>query len=80
MCLWVSYRKKYEKNIFFASLKSLKKGVRSGVGSPDPDRLVRGSDPGIRIRIRTKMSQIPNTAKLFCKNTLRTAGGGGGGL
>jgi hypothetical protein len=26
----------------------------------DPDPLVRGTDP--RIRIRTKMSQIPNTA------------------
>jgi hypothetical protein len=30
-------------------------------GSRDPDPLVRGTDPGIRIRIRTKMSQIPNT-------------------
>jgi hypothetical protein len=28
---------------------------------PDPDPLVRGTDPGIRIRIRTKMSEIPNT-------------------
>jgi hypothetical protein len=27
---------------------------------PDPDPLVRGEDP--RIRIRTKMSRIPNTA------------------
>ncbi len=27
----------------------------------DPDPLVRGTDPGIRIRIRTKMSRIPNT-------------------
>ncbi len=32
MCLWVSCRKKYEE-IFFASLKFLKKGVGSGVGS-----------------------------------------------
>jgi hypothetical protein len=30
----------------------------------DPDPLVRGTDPGIRIR--TKMSQIPNT---FCWST-----------
>ncbi len=27
----------------------------------DPDPLVRGTDPGIRLRIRTKMSRIPNT-------------------
>jgi hypothetical protein len=31
MCLWVSYKKKYE--IFFTSLKSLRKEVKSGVGS-----------------------------------------------
>ncbi len=48
MCLRVSYKKKkkYDKNIYLASLKSLKKGVGSGVefesiseryGSPDPD-------------------------------------------
>jgi hypothetical protein len=30
---------------------------------PEPDPLVRGTDPGIRIRIRTKMSRIPNTEK-----------------
>ncbi len=29
---------------------------------PDPDPLVKRMDPGIRIRIRTKMSLIPNTA------------------
>jgi hypothetical protein len=48
--------------IFFASLKSLKKGVGFGVGIPelDPDPLFRGSDP--RIRIRTKISRISNTA------------------
>ncbi len=28
---------------------------------PDPDPLVRGTDLGIRIRIRTQMSRIPNT-------------------
>ncbi len=33
MCLWVSYKKKIRKKIFFASLKSLKKRVGSGVGS-----------------------------------------------
>jgi hypothetical protein len=31
------------------------------LGIPDPDPLVRGTDPGIRIR--TKMSRIPNTAR-----------------
>jgi hypothetical protein len=49
----------------FASLKSLKKGVGSGVepeSAPELDPLVRGTDTGIRIRIRTKMSRIPNTA------------------
>jgi hypothetical protein len=34
MCLWVCYEKRNEKKkIFFTSLKLLKKGVRSGVGS-----------------------------------------------
>jgi hypothetical protein len=33
MCLWVSYKKKYEKIKNFAYLKPLKKGVGSGVGS-----------------------------------------------
>jgi hypothetical protein len=48
------------KKIFFlASFKSMKKGVGS---DPEPDPLVRGTNPGIRIRIRTKMSRIPNTA------------------
>jgi hypothetical protein len=46
-------RKKYEeKKSFFASLKSMKKGVESGV-DPDPDPLVRGTDPGIQIWIWT---------------------------
>jgi hypothetical protein len=30
---------------------------------PDKDPTVRGTDPEIRIRIRTKMSRIPNTVK-----------------
>jgi hypothetical protein len=33
MWLWVIYKKKIRKKIFFASLMSLKKGVGSGVGS-----------------------------------------------
>jgi len=34
--------------------------------APDPDPLVRGTDPGIRIRIRNNMSRIPNTAFKYC--------------
>jgi hypothetical protein len=61
MCLWASYKK--EKKIFFvASLKSMKK-------ESDPDRLVRGADPGIRIR--TKMSRIPNTEVFYLEQKIR---------
>ncbi len=37
--------------------------IRMFLGLLDPNRdpLVRGTDPGIRIRIHTKMSRIPNT-------------------
>ncbi len=45
-------------NNFFASLKSLKKGVGSGVGSGSISLRYR-TDP--RIRMRIKMSRIPNT-------------------
>jgi hypothetical protein len=53
-----------KKKNLFATLQSVKKGVGSGVGSgsgsgTDQDPFVRCMDPGIRIR--TKMSQIPNT-------------------
>jgi hypothetical protein len=37
------------KNIFFASLKSVKKGVGSGAGT-DPDSEVRGTDPHQNVR------------------------------
>jgi hypothetical protein len=41
MCLWASYKKKYENKIFLvASLKSLKK-------ESDPGPLVRGTDSEI---------------------------------
>jgi hypothetical protein len=33
ICLWASYKKKYGKIFFFASLKSMKKEVGAGVGS-----------------------------------------------
>ncbi len=48
MCLWTSYKKKICKKFFFASFISYV--------------LVRGADLRTRIRIRTKMSRIPNTA------------------
>jgi len=51
LCLWVSYKKKYEKNIFCCILKINEESSR-----------IRS---WIRFRIRTKMSQIPNTAKEF---------------
>jgi hypothetical protein len=41
MCLWVSSKKKYEKN-FFAALQSLRKKSDPGL---DPDLFVRGADP-----------------------------------
>jgi hypothetical protein len=53
MCLWVSYKKKHEKNEFFA----LKTGVLSRIGSGS-GTLVRDA----RIRIRTKISWFHNTA------------------
>jgi hypothetical protein len=40
MCLQVSYKKKIWEKFFLASLKSLKKGVGSGL-DPDPDSLVK---------------------------------------
>jgi hypothetical protein len=62
MCLWVSYKKFGH---VFASLKLPKKGRKELDPDlePDLDRdpLARGTDPGIQIRIRTKMSRIPKT-------------------
>ncbi len=52
MCMRVSYKRKKYENKFFASLKSLKKGVGSGFGP---------ISQSMGIRIRTKMSWIPNT-------------------
>ncbi len=55
MCLWASFKKKYEKDYSFCILKK----------EPDPelnpDPYARGTDPGIRIQIRTKMSRFANT-------------------
>ncbi len=57
MFLWVNCKKNYD---FFNIFK--------GVGSGGPDQLVRGTDPGIRIR--TKMSRIPNTGLKYKMDTL----------
>ncbi len=44
MCLRVSCKKIYEKNNFFASLISMKKGVGSGVGSGSISQRYRSAD------------------------------------
>ncbi len=68
MYLWVSYKKKYD----FFILKSLKSQRKQLDPDSEPDQVARGTDPGIWIRIRTKMSRIPNTgASLSCRNTLK---------
>jgi hypothetical protein len=61
LCLRVSYKKKYEKNNFIFILKVTEERTKEWDSEldPDPDPLVRGTD--LRIRIRTKMSRIPNT-------------------
>jgi hypothetical protein len=46
--------------------------IRMSLGLPDPDPLVRGADPRIRIRISTKMSRIPNTVSEYTLNTYCT--------
>jgi hypothetical protein len=40
----------------------------------DPDPLVRGTDLGIQILIRTKMSRIPNTVFSYAKKLAFAAG------
>ncbi len=67
MSLLVNYKKKYERNKnknFFASLKSMKKGVGSGVGSGSVSQRRGSANPDPQIRIRTNMSQIPNSGDL----------------
>jgi hypothetical protein len=46
MCLWAKYKKKYEE-FFLASLKSIKKGVGSGVGSGSISQRYGSGDPGL---------------------------------
>jgi hypothetical protein len=46
MSLWVSYKKKYgEKKNIFSPLKSLKKGIGSGVGSGSISQRYGSADP-----------------------------------
>jgi hypothetical protein len=61
MCLWVSYKKKYD-FFFFCILKV----------TEDPDPLVRSTDPGIQIR--TKMSRIPITDPSVIKQKPKIVG------
>ncbi len=65
MCLLASCKKKYEKKYLFASFKSIKKEVGSGDESGSPDPLFTG------IRIRIKMSWIPNTAYGYIQAKLK---------
>jgi hypothetical protein len=58
--MWAIYEKQYEQKICFATVKSMKKGVVSGVGSGSISQSY-GPDP----RIRTKISRIPNTANYY---------------
>ncbi len=44
---------------------------------PDPDPLARGTDPKIRIQIRTKMSRIRNTDMKLAGSILCVACDGG---
>jgi hypothetical protein len=72
MCLRVSFKKKYGKNYFFCFLKVTEEGVESGA---DPDQLVRGTDPGTRIRTPTLLFCFPNiqhfTSKFQLLGTLK---------
>jgi hypothetical protein len=55
-------RKNCVKNKFFAgTLKVNDDNSRIRIQNPDPNPLVRGMDPRIRIRIHPKMSWIRNT-------------------
>ncbi len=55
------------KNLFFAGILKVN-DENSRIGIQDPDPLVRGMDPRIRIRIHPKMSWIRNTALIRLKN------------
>jgi hypothetical protein len=58
MCLRVSDEKKYLKLHFFASLKSLKKGVRSGVGSGSISQKYRSADPDMHQNVMDPQQRL----------------------
>jgi hypothetical protein len=58
-------RKNCVKNKFFDGILKVKDDSRIRIQDPDPDPLVRGMDPRIRIRIHPKMSWIRNTSTYF---------------
>jgi hypothetical protein len=56
-------------NYFFAGLLKVS-DENSSIRIQDPDPLVRGMEPRIRIRIHLKMSWIRNTDKKKCKERI----------
>jgi hypothetical protein len=75
ICLLVGkLKEKHEKITLFCILKINEVGSGGGV-DPDPDPLVRGTDPG---SLRTKTSRIPNTSSL-CPG-IAVSGSGAGAL
>ncbi len=77
MCLWARYKKKYEeKKYFFASLKSIKKGVGSGVGAGSAPKC-HGSptlSPGIPPSpARPRIRPVSGTSQPACSAFRSTA-------
>ncbi len=63
---------KQKKIVFVGILKVTDENSRIRIQDPDPDPLVRGMDPRIRIRINAKISWIRNTALNNKKRTFIT--------
>jgi hypothetical protein len=57
----ISRKNCVKKLVFAGCLKVNDENSRIRIQDPDPDSLVRGMDPRIRIRIHPKMSWIRNT-------------------
>ena len=58
----ISRKNCVQKLVFCWHLEGNDENSRIRIQDPDPDPLVRGMDPRVRIRIHTKMSWIRNTA------------------
>jgi hypothetical protein len=67
----VTSRKNCVKKLVFAGILKVN-DENSSIRIQDPDTLVRGIDPRIRIRIHTKMSRIRNTGKFISENPHKT--------